>query len=270
MSLTIEGGAAPALEPAETVTQPVKSENSAPESTVKQENNNSTLAKAGELQFSGAYMAARVDRQQPVPVTTPLSTTGTAAGTQATYQVGPPARPNIRHDNGFLQNPNNPNDPKPMPTRAPTDAERSAYNTQVFKANAGRIAQFVGYLPDGIENYRHFLTGNGADHKFSYDKFVSDDKSGQTVLKNAIGDTQKGAEEIYRQMVAKDPSLANKPVTFQITGSQIGVGSGNRFPYPATENWQKAIGGHSIWNSAQVRCALEPIPECAVCRRRAG
>ena len=71
MSLTIEGGAAPALEPAETVTQPVKSENSAPESTVKQENNNSTLAKAGELQFSGAYMAARVDRQQPVPVTTP-------------------------------------------------------------------------------------------------------------------------------------------------------------------------------------------------------
>ena len=37
-----------------------------------------------------------------------------------------------------------------------------------------------------------------------------------------------------------------------MTGSQIGVGGSGSFPYPATENWQKAIGAHVIWNSADV------------------
>ena len=30
-------------------------------------------------------------------------------------------------------------------------------------------------------------------------------------------------------------------------------GSDPRFPYPETENWQKAIGGHPVWTSADVQ-----------------
>jgi hypothetical protein len=33
------------------------------------------------------------------------------------------------------------------------------------------------------------------------------------------------------------------------------VGTGGIADYPATANWQKAIGGHVIWGSADVTCA---------------
>jgi hypothetical protein len=197
----------------------------------------------------------------------PTYTAGAGSNTQTTYRTGAPQRPNMQHDNGFLQNPNNPSDPKPIATQSPSWDDRKAYFAAVAKADAALAAvdlrvpkwmtpdQFDKYLdlPDGIRAYHHFLTGNGADRNFSYDKFVNDDAAGKTILNNAIGDTQRGAEAIYGQMLAADPSLANKPVTFKITGGQIGVGGGNsQFPYPQTENWQKAIGAHQIWNSATV------------------
>lgn len=201
-------------------------------------------------------------RSQP-----PTYTTGAGANTQTTYRTGEPQRPNIQHDNGFLQNPNNPSDPNPIATKSPSWDDRKAYFAALTKADAALAAvnlgvpkwatpdQFDKYLdlPDGIRAYHHFLTGNGADRNFSYDKFVKDDAAGKAVLNNAIADTQRGAEAIYRQMVAADPLLANKSVTFKITGGQIGVGGGNsQFPYPQTENWQKAIGAHQIWNNATV------------------
>ena len=57
-------------------------------------------------------------------------------------------------------------------------------------------------------------------------------------------------------MLASDPSLAGKPVSFQVSGSAIPVGSNDPkyadYGYPDTDNWQKAIGAHNIWNSATV------------------
>lgn len=213
---------------------------------------------------------------RPESVTTPLSTAGSGLGTRADYAIGPAQHPNIQHDNGFLQNPKDPNDPVPQPTRSPTLEERKAYAKQVLKAEAGVLAtqnhwpkgatpkayqQYLD-LPDGIEGYDHFLTGNGADHHFSYDKYVQDDAAGKTTLRNAIGDTQQGAEALYRDMLKKDPSLAGKPVSFEMKGSPIGVGNpfDATYPYPATENWQKAIGGHTIWNSATVTVAPSTVP----------
>jgi hypothetical protein len=265
MALEIDGGVAPAQTVETIEPQPVEKSAEAAPPTGADSATEGASSKTGEVNFAGAYMAEKVDRAGKTEVTTPLTTAG-AGGTQATYTVGAPTRPDIRHDNGFLQNPANPNDPKPQPTRNPTKEEQEAYNSQLRKANLALTAVNLGWpkaltpeqydkyldLPDGIAAYHHFLTGKGADRQFSYDKFVKDDTAGQTTLNNAIRDTQTGAEEIYRQMLAKDPSLANKPVTFQITGSQIGVGNSTKFPYPATENWQKAIGAHSIWNSATV------------------
>jgi hypothetical protein len=38
------------------------------------------------------------------------------------------------------------------------------------------------------------------------------------------------------------------------------VGDTNhRYPYPATENWQKAIGGHALWIEAAVTVAVDPV-----------
>jgi hypothetical protein len=220
-----------------------------------------------EQDFAARYTAAKLSFQRdpnppaPTPLTPNLTSSGN--GTATTYRIGDPARPNIHHDNGFLQNPNNPNDPNLMPTVPPSQADRDYYDDQLSQVRwAQRIDGLnipftdkddtARRLSDGIEAYRHFLEGNGADRNFSYDKFVNDDPSGQTVLNNAIADTQRGAEDLYNQMVAKDPSLAGKPITFNITSGAITVGGSNAYPYPATENWQKAIGGHPIWNSATV------------------
>lgn len=225
--------------------------------------------KAYEQNFAAQYIAAKLNffRDPPMPTPTPTvpnaNLTSSGSGTETTYRIGDPTRPNIQHDNGFLQNPNDPNDPNPISTVPPTQSDRDYYDSQLSDVKwAQRADNFhipftdkddtARRLSNGIEAYRHFLEGNGADRNFSYDEFVSEDKSGQTVLNNAIADTQRGAEDLYNQMVAKDPSLAGKPVTFNVTSGVITVGGGEEFPYPDTENWQKAIGGHPIWNSATV------------------
>src|SRR5262245_27729368 len=186
-----------------------------------------------------------------------VTTQGSGIGTVADYKTGPPTRPDIHHDNGFLQNPNDPNDPTPIPTIPPTDADRQALRDWRNKLEWAERLQFlpVGphtHIEDGLAAYRHFLDGNGADRNFSYEKFVRDDGAGKTTLQNATRDVQLGAEEIYNQMIAQDPSLKDRPVTFLMTGSAIPVGGSDKFPYPTTENWQKAIGAHQIWMSATV------------------
>jgi hypothetical protein len=225
-------------------------------------------SKAGELAFAGAIMAARVNAKSP-KVAPPQGISSSGNGTETTYSVGEPKRPNIVHDNGFLQNPKDKKDPKPIATTTPTDADKKYYEEQkssAWKGSAligaplpGGIKDWIAgdnkkFLdsPDGIDAYRHFLEGKGKDRNFSYEKFVKDDASGKTTLKNATADLQKGVEDVYNQMIAKDPSLKGKPFTFKVTGGQIGVGSSTKFPYPDTDNWQKAIGGHSIWTSGTV------------------
>lgn len=223
--------------------------------------------KAYERDFAAQYTIAKLnfwrdpDKPSPTPQTPPLMSSG--SGTDTTYRIDNATRPDIKHDNGFLQNPNNPNDPNLLPTVPPSQADIDYYNSQLSDVTwAQRADNFnvpftdkddeARRLSNGIEAYRHFLEGNGADRNFSYDEFVSEDPSGQTVLNNAIADTQRGAEDLYNQMIARDPSLAGKPITFDITSGAITVGGSNAYPYPDTENWQKAIGGHPIWNSATV------------------
>lgn len=41
-------------------------------------------------------------------------------------------------------------------------------------------------------------------------------------------------------------------MTFQMTGAATPHTEYNKGAYPVTENWQKAIGGHTIWGSADV------------------
>jgi hypothetical protein len=244
-----------------------------PEETVKTETSTGSSSgtsfsnKVYEQTFAARYTAAKLsfrrDPDQPAPAAQTPNLTTSGGGTATTYRIGDPTRPNIRHDNGFLQNPNNPNDPTLQPTVKPSQADIDYYNDQL---NQVRWAQRIDGIPipfrdeddtarrlsDGIEAYRHFLEGKGADRNFSYEKFVNDDASGKTILNNAIADTQRGAEDLYNQMIAKDPSLKGKPITFNVTSGAITVGGSDAYPYPATENWQKAIGGHPIWNSATV------------------
>jgi hypothetical protein len=208
----------------------------------------------------------------------PVDSEGESAQGGFSFTLGPPARPDIAHDNGFLQNPDDPNDPNPIATREPTEEERRLYGVWERRAAAIQLYQglpegvqdvivdhapedlrdFVSEgqlrnIPDGIGAYQHFLHGNGADRTFSYDKFVAEDEAGQTTLENATINLQNGALHMYRDLLEQNPDLAGQPITFQMTSSPIGVGGSNAdYPYPRTENWQKAIGAHQIWLSADV------------------
>jgi hypothetical protein len=161
--------------------------------------------------------------------------------TVATYRIGPPVRPPIYHDNGFLDE---------LPPRPPTRADRIKFAEWAALLEAGEAGQRVPLvphndLPDALAAYRHFLYGKGTDRVFSYERYVANDGSGKITLANAVLDFRRGVEDLAAGRPAgASPSL-------QVTSGPIPCGSKEPdvrklFPYPATENWQKALGSHVI------------------------
>jgi hypothetical protein len=154
----------------------------------------------------------------------------------ARYRLGSAIRPSsIVFDNGFLDK---------FKPRKPTAADYLAYTK--WKLQLGAAQELRPDLAEACTAYRHFLEGNGRPRTFSYEDYVYGDKSGATTLANALRDIQDGAEIVWES----DKSLRS----FNLTGDQIACGADTLFPYPAIEDWQKAIGGHVIWlsGSAQV------------------
>lgn len=153
----------------------------------------------------------------------------------AKYRLGAPIRPaSIKFDNGFLDK---------FKKRSPTASDYLALAK--WKAKLEVAESLRPDLDEACKAYRHFLEGNGRPRIFSYELYVLNDQSGRVTLANAMLDIQDGAEEVWEN----NKALKN----FNITGGQISCGSGDLFPYPATENWQKAIGGHIIWLSGNVK-----------------
>lgn len=152
----------------------------------------------------------------------------------ATYSIGPSVRPAIVHDNGFLG----------LGRRPP--AAGDYLKLAKWKAMLEGAEALRPDLTDALAAYRHFLEGNGADRDFSYERFVRNDESGPVILQSAILDLQSGVVQLW----SADQAL----VSFRVTGTAIPCGGPGdaRFPYPASENWQKAIGAHYIWLSAEV------------------
>ena len=164
----------------------------------------------------------------------------------ATYTVGPPVRPPITHDNGFLDR---------FARRSPNSSDWVRLSRWIATLEAAEAAQGVPFVPhndisDALGAYRHFLFGNGRSRTFSYERFVANDRSGAKTLENAIIEAEQGAQQIYWTQY---PGQAT--ARFSMTGTALSCGggpNGSLFPYPATENWQKAIGAHYIWLSAEV------------------
>lgn len=156
-----------------------------------------------------------------------------------TYRIGPPKRPSITHDQGHLV----------LKPAAPTMTDRA--NFAKWKAIAGTAETIRPDLVDALAAYNHFLEGKGAARTFSYDRYVTGDKSGRVTLNNAINHIKLGVIDIW----LADPTKTS----FNVTGPAIPCGASldkysnaALFPYPETENWQKALGAHTIWLSGQV------------------
>ena len=158
------------------------------------------------------------------------------------------AGPEIRHDHGHLDDGSGNLDESLR--EDPTWRDRLERAKWIAKLEAAELLR--PDLVDGTAAYRHFLSGNGATRDIQYGRFLENDSSGQTVLASALEDTRQAALERHDQDLAgSEPSEGSR--TYQIRTGTMSVTSGDaRYPYPATENWQKAIGAHTIWIEATV------------------
>lgn len=148
------------------------------------------------------------------------------------YQLGSPIRPStIHHDNGFLA----------LGATVATFSDYISYAKWQIKVD---VASYIRPdLTDATAAYQHFLTGNGLSRTFSYERYVLMDQSGKKALESAI---------LEAKLVAYYFWMFSAGTAYAFTGPAISSGS-KEYPYPATENWQKAIGGHVIWLSASVK-----------------
>jgi uncharacterized protein DUF4157 len=189
-----------------------------------------------------------VDQQrQARGVDTPA---GGSGGQHGTFQDEAPGDhgPAIHHDHGFLDDGNGNIDDSLR--RDPTWADRLERVKWIAKLEVAELVR--PDLVDGTAAYRHFLFGNGAERDVQYGRFLANDSSGQTVLASAMEDTRQAAIHRHDQDLASAPP-AEGTRTYQVRTDPISVTSGDaRYPYPATENWQKALGAHPIWIEATV------------------
>ena len=170
------------------------------------------------------------------------------------FTEGPAIRPNIKHDHGFLDDGNGNIDNSKR--RAATFEDYRKYVWWDTKLEGAQVLR--PDLKDATDAYSNFLHGDGAQWNFSYDKFVRGDSSGKTVLESAIEDVRSGAIAIHDKKVPTPPA-SQRIDQFDIVSGVIAVGGKDaRYPYPDTENWQKAIGAHFIWLSASVKVITDP------------
>ncbi len=158
--------------------------------------------------------------------------------TKGVYKIGSATRPSIIHDKGFSA----------FPKQKPELSDYWELLKWYSMIEGGEALR--PDLTDSLAAYRHFHEGEGTQRKFSYERYVNNDQSGRITLRNAILDAQDASIKLWLKH--------GKPNQFNFTGPAIPCGTAKHprlsrlFPYPATENWQKTIGAHSIWLSGSV------------------
>lgn len=164
------------------------------------------------------------------------------------YRIGNPSRPLIQHDNGHLDL---------HKSRDPTIADRTRLAKWITKLEASELlcTSWSGKhldtcnkedLSDANAAYRHFLFGKGSDRKFDYERFLKNDPSAADLIKNVTSDFKKHVEIIGMDRV-----------NFSVTSDAYTIGRDGIAPYPSTANWQKTLGAHFLWVSANIAVTVD-------------
>ncbi len=172
------------------------------------------------------------------------------------YRLGSAQRPNIKHDNGFLDK---------YPLEQPTAKDIKNYYIWRGKAAVGSVAckpSTKDYLRDckhedlteAIDAYVHYMQGSGSERDIDYGKFLKSDSNGIRLLELIVKDAKKNISIIGKNRTS-----------FSVTSDSYPVGGKDsiyneynlRSYYPATVNWQRAIGGHALWISADVKIDID-------------
>jgi hypothetical protein len=96
-------------------------------------------------------------------------------------------------------------------------------------------------LPDAVKTYDHYRSAKGTDLTINYEKAYKEDEHIRNTVNKHISDAQKAAEGLFK---------ISKKSSFKMTGQLLPIGGSDG--YPVTENWQKAVGAHFVWISADV------------------
>jgi len=168
------------------------------------------------------------------------------------YHLGPPKRPNIKHDNGHLD-------------KFPHEIATTADKMQLLKWKAMLVASEAlctarsGKLVDRCHDedlsdanaaYRHFLEGDGADRVIDYERYIKGDASGKELIPKLTADFK-----MHASVIGKDR------IRFSVTSEAYTVGHNGIAPYPETANWQKALGAHYIWVSGDIVVSANQMGE---------
>jgi RHS repeat-associated protein len=103
-------------------------------------------------------------------------------------------------------------------------------------------------LVDGTRAYRWYLHGDGSDLEVNYGRAYKDDSIIRSEVDADIREAQFDAEDLAKQVSKYGQT------EFEITGLAV------RTLQPATENWRKTVGEHSIWGDAYVKTCVRGDP----------
>lgn len=178
---------------------------------------------------------------------------------RATFEPGPVAAKAPRHDHGFLGRDEDRSQLDESKIREPTVGDRVALVAWISKLRGAEMLR--PDLKDACAAYEHYLFGQGAPLVLDYERFATTDPSGTAVLQSALEDARIGAVELHDRSLSTTPRAARTD-SFTMVSDVVVVGDqDDRYPYPETENWQKAIGGHAVWMEASVRVVSDPAAQ---------
>jgi hypothetical protein len=111
--------------------------------------------------------------------------------------VSHPARPEIHHDHGFLDDGHGNIDESKR--RKPTVRDYLARAKWEMKLDGAIL--LMPSLSDATMAYRHFLNATGTDMVFNMEKFVKEDRAGKFFLEGMIEDTTAATAGVQRPLL---------------------------------------------------------------------
>ena len=139
------------------------------------------------------------------------------------YRIGNGPRPTIRWDDGYPYNPN----------AEPTWLDY--WNWTKYGALL-EAAEALGHLPDGTRAYRHYRDATGTDLGIDYNRAIRQDAAIGSGFSAELSGAQADIEREH-------DGVTTQFSVYSTTARQVSS---------ATENWQKALGGHRIWGAGDV------------------
>lgn len=168
------------------------------------------------------------------------------------YILGKPERPIFAHDNGFLDV-YPPRKPTISDTKMPRKWERFLDESSIlceknsFLGFEWTVAKYIrecgGEQPEANKAYRHFLFGDGKPRTVDYEKYIEQEEHGRAVVTTIAKDFIGHVERIGKNRSGF--SVTSKKM--YAVGGQHEVIKG-----PKTTNWDRTIGAHQIWVSANI------------------